>query len=70
MITSCESVSNSTSNGDIVPEVAGPKRNNSTGPESQQTSTESAEVLFTGRLARSKIVHNIRGLNVRITDSL
>tara|TARA_X000001036_G_scaffold155397_1_gene147585 strand:- start:149 stop:355 length:207 start_codon:yes stop_codon:yes gene_type:complete len=53
----------------MVPDPAAPKRYNLTGPESQQTSTESAETLLVGRLASSKIAHNIKGLNVRIDDS-
>lgn len=69
IVTSCDSVPNSDSNGVIPPDAAGPVKNNSTGPESQQTSTESAPTSDIGMHDRSNIAHNKTGLIVRIGDS-
>ena len=69
IVTSCDSVPNSDSNGVIPPDAAGPVKNNSTGPESQHTSTESAPTSEIGIQDSSKIEHNKTGLIVRIGDS-
>ena len=63
---SSDSSDSSASNGDNSPDEAGPRRYNSTGVESQQTSSLAADTLLNGIQEASKIAHRISGFVVRM----
>ncbi len=64
--TSSDSSASAESKGDIEPDPAGPSRCNSTGPESQQISSDAAWTFANGIQERSIIAHSMTGLVARI----